>query len=277
MISFQNGVSNVDLLKAGAAQGECAARHRPVQRRRSRQWPLAQGRRRQSDGRGSCRSRATSPRGSATGPAGSTLSDDMVGVAWGKLLINLNNAVNALSGKTLLEELSDRNYRRVFAAAQIEALDILKAAGIEPAGGRTDPAPADAARDRRARFRLPPDGAEAPEDRRQCPLLHGRRFRGEADHRDRLSERRGGEARPQASASRRRSTRRSSSWSSRPRPESSGNGARATCAPMSSSAIRGRRSSAIEPCFANLEGRGGRFRAFDSRPLRAAPRPRGYL
>ena len=63
------------------------------------------------------------------------LSDDMVGVAWGKLLINLNNAVNALSGKTLLEELADRNYRRVFAAAQIEALEILKAAGIEPAAG----------------------------------------------------------------------------------------------------------------------------------------------
>ncbi len=63
------------------------------------------------------------------------LSADMIGVAWGKLLINLNNAVNALSGKTLLEELSDRNYRRVFAAAQIEALEILKAAGIEPAAG----------------------------------------------------------------------------------------------------------------------------------------------
>ena len=37
--------------------------------------------------------------------------------------------------KTLLEELSDRNYRRVFAAAQIEALSILKTAGIEPAAG----------------------------------------------------------------------------------------------------------------------------------------------
>lgn len=61
------------------------------------------------------------------------LSDDMVGVAWGKLLINLNNAVNALSGKPLLEQLSERDYRRVFAASQIEALEILKAAGIEPA------------------------------------------------------------------------------------------------------------------------------------------------
>jgi 2-dehydropantoate 2-reductase len=59
----------------------------------------------------------------------------MAAVAWGKLLVNLNNAVNALSGKTLLEQLSDRNYRRVVAAAQIEALEILKAAGIEPAGG----------------------------------------------------------------------------------------------------------------------------------------------
>jgi 2-dehydropantoate 2-reductase len=57
----------------------------------------------------------------------------MRGVAWGKLLINLNNAINALSGRPLLEQLSDRNYRRVFAASQIEALEILEAAGIEPA------------------------------------------------------------------------------------------------------------------------------------------------
>ena len=35
------------------------------------------------------------------GPAALTLSDDMLGLAWGKLLINLNNAVNALSGLTL--------------------------------------------------------------------------------------------------------------------------------------------------------------------------------
>lgn len=61
------------------------------------------------------------------------LSDDMTGVAWGKLLINLNNAVNALSGRTLLEQLSSRDYRRVVAASQVEALEILKAAGIRPA------------------------------------------------------------------------------------------------------------------------------------------------
>ena len=45
------------------------------------------------------------------------LSDDMLGIAWGKLLINLNNAVNALSGRTLLEQLRERDYRRVVAAS----------------------------------------------------------------------------------------------------------------------------------------------------------------
>ena len=67
------------------------------------------------------------------GPASLRLADDMVGIAWGKLLINLNNAVNALSGRTLLEQLRERDYRRVVAASIIEALDLLKAAGIEPA------------------------------------------------------------------------------------------------------------------------------------------------
>jgi len=61
------------------------------------------------------------------------LSGDMTGLAWGKLLINLNNAVNALSGKTLLEQLGTRDYRRVVAASQREALAMLAAAGIAPA------------------------------------------------------------------------------------------------------------------------------------------------
>ena len=61
------------------------------------------------------------------------LTDDMASVAWSKLLINLNNAVNALSGKPLLEQLKDRDYRRVVAASQDEALLAMKLAGIEPA------------------------------------------------------------------------------------------------------------------------------------------------
>ncbi|HYE27913.1 MAG TPA: 2-dehydropantoate 2-reductase [Allosphingosinicella sp.] len=66
-------------------------------------------------------------------PARLRLSSDMPAVAWGKLLINLNNAVNALSGRTLLEQLRERDFRRVVAASIVEALGLLDAAGIEPA------------------------------------------------------------------------------------------------------------------------------------------------
>lgn len=61
------------------------------------------------------------------------LVDDMESVAWGKLLLNLNNAINALCGLTILEELKQRDYRRVFAAAIVETLDLLDRAGIRPA------------------------------------------------------------------------------------------------------------------------------------------------
>jgi 2-dehydropantoate 2-reductase len=67
------------------------------------------------------------------GPAKLTLHANMPGLAWGKLLINLNNAVNALSGRTLLDQLKERDYRRIVAASIVEALDVLAAAGIEPA------------------------------------------------------------------------------------------------------------------------------------------------
>jgi 2-dehydropantoate 2-reductase len=67
------------------------------------------------------------------GPASLRLSGDMLGLAWGKLIINLNNAVNALSGRTLIEQLGNRDYRRVVAASMREGLDLLDRAGIDPA------------------------------------------------------------------------------------------------------------------------------------------------
>ncbi|MGH8494299.1 MAG: 2-dehydropantoate 2-reductase [Moraxellaceae bacterium] len=51
---------------------------------------------------------------------------DMKAVQWAKLLLNLNNAVNALSGLPLKTELEQRDYRRVLAAAQEEALSLLR-------------------------------------------------------------------------------------------------------------------------------------------------------
>jgi 2-dehydropantoate 2-reductase len=67
------------------------------------------------------------------GPAALRLSGDMLGLAWGKLLINLNNAVNALSGRPLLDQLRERDYRRVVAASQREGLRLLSRADIRPA------------------------------------------------------------------------------------------------------------------------------------------------
>ncbi|MFM9925418.1 2-dehydropantoate 2-reductase [Variovorax sp. H27-G14] len=54
-------------------------------------------------------------------------------IQWGKLIFNLNNAVNALSGKPLRTQLTDRGYRLVLAAVVEEALDALEVAGIQPA------------------------------------------------------------------------------------------------------------------------------------------------
>jgi 2-dehydropantoate 2-reductase len=58
---------------------------------------------------------------------------DMQSVLWAKLLLNLNNAINALSNLPLKEELSQRAYRRCLALAQAEALRLLDLAGIKPA------------------------------------------------------------------------------------------------------------------------------------------------
>ena len=57
---------------------------------------------------------------------------DLKPVQWGKLLLNLNNPVNALSGLPLLAQLLDAGHRRQFAGVVNEALGVLKVAGIEP-------------------------------------------------------------------------------------------------------------------------------------------------
>jgi 2-dehydropantoate 2-reductase len=51
---------------------------------------------------------------------------------WGKLLVNLGNAVNALSGLPIRAMLADRGHRRVMAALVEEGLSALQRAGIRP-------------------------------------------------------------------------------------------------------------------------------------------------
>jgi 2-dehydropantoate 2-reductase len=65
---------------------------------------------------------------------------DMDAVLWAKLILNLNNPINALSGLPLKAELSQRAYRRCVAAAQREALVVGQRAGRTAA--RLTPLPA---------------------------------------------------------------------------------------------------------------------------------------
>ena len=45
---------------------------------------------------------------------------DIAGVQWGKLLVNLNNALNALSDLPLRKQLAQRGWRRLFADQMAE-------------------------------------------------------------------------------------------------------------------------------------------------------------
>ena len=132
VLSFQNGVSNADTLRAQLRRFEVIQGVVPFNIAH-----LGRGRFHKGTSGDLIAGEADATRrlGAAVGkgPARLTLAKEMKGVAWGKLLINLNNAVNALSGETLLEQLGKRDYRRVVAASMVEALDILKAAKIEPA------------------------------------------------------------------------------------------------------------------------------------------------
>ncbi|MGD0846712.1 2-dehydropantoate 2-reductase [Bradyrhizobium sp.] len=57
---------------------------------------------------------------------------DIAGVQWGKLLVNLNNALNALADLPLREQLAQRAWRRLFADQIAEGLAAIKAEGIRP-------------------------------------------------------------------------------------------------------------------------------------------------
>ncbi len=57
---------------------------------------------------------------------------DITGVQWGKLLVNLNNALNALSNLPLRQQLEKRAWRRLLAGQITEALKVLAAANIKP-------------------------------------------------------------------------------------------------------------------------------------------------
>ncbi|MEP3889212.1 MAG: 2-dehydropantoate 2-reductase [Hellea sp.] len=67
------------------------------------------------------------------------ISENILAVQWGKLLVNLNNALNTLTGGTLREGLLQRDYRKSLALVVEEGLGVARGTGIEPAAfGKAD-------------------------------------------------------------------------------------------------------------------------------------------
>jgi 2-dehydropantoate 2-reductase len=67
-------------------------------------------------------------------------SGNIDGVQWGKLLVNLNNALNALGGVPLRQQLAQRSWRRLFADQMAEGLAAIRAEGIRPVSPTPIPA-----------------------------------------------------------------------------------------------------------------------------------------
>src|SRR4029077_16662036 len=59
-------------------------------------------------------------------------TDNIDGVQWGKLIVNLNNALVALGDMPLRQQLAQRAWRRLFADQMVEGLAVIKAEGIKP-------------------------------------------------------------------------------------------------------------------------------------------------
>ncbi len=125
---------------------------------------------------------------------------DIEGVQWGKLIVNLNNALNALSDIPLRQQLAQRAWRRLFADQMAEGLAAIKAEGIRPVSPTPIPPswmpPL---------LRLPDaifgDAAGADdEDRSRGALLDVGGFAARPPHRDRLPAGRHHRDRPPARA-----------------------------------------------------------------------------
>jgi 2-dehydropantoate 2-reductase len=133
VISFQNGVHNTADLRAALPHCRVLAGMIPFN---VTQPTLAHFHQGSSGALMVERSSALTPALlAAFGASGLALQqcDDMQAVLWAKLLINLNNPLNALSGLPLREELAKRAWRQCLALLQQEGLHVLQAAGIRPA------------------------------------------------------------------------------------------------------------------------------------------------
>lgn len=139
VISFQNGLHHADTLRDALPQATVLAGMVPFNVIERGPGAFHQG---SAGALAADASSALQPFVGAFARAGLPLSlhRDMRAMQWAKLLLNLNNAVNALANLSLRDELAQRAYRRCVALAQREALHWLARAAIRPA--RLTPLPA---------------------------------------------------------------------------------------------------------------------------------------
>ncbi|MBL8297702.1 MAG: 2-dehydropantoate 2-reductase [Rhodanobacteraceae bacterium] len=132
VLSLQNGIGNADTLRAALATQTVLAGMVPFNVVQRGEGAFHQG----TEGALEVeRHPSLAAFAAAFERAGLPLQqrDDLRPVQWAKLLLNLNNPINALSDLPLKTQLSQRAYRRCLALAQREGLALLAMAGIQPA------------------------------------------------------------------------------------------------------------------------------------------------
>lgn len=132
VVSFQNGVENVTRIQAAATQVEALAGMVPYNVVMKTDAHVHRATAGKLQLQSSEKSAAIAARFIAAGIKIS-VTNDMKNVQWGKLLLNLNNPINALSNVPLPDELLDRNFRVVLSTLQREAISAMACESITPA------------------------------------------------------------------------------------------------------------------------------------------------
>ncbi|WP_192178184.1 2-dehydropantoate 2-reductase [Mesorhizobium amorphae] len=134
VVSLQNGVDNADRLRAGLAGQQVLAGMVPFNVVQSSDGDVPLRVHRASEGKVMIED-GVAGLAELLAVEGLTVETrgDMTAVLWGKLLMNLNNALVALSNLPLATELADRRWRLILAGQIGEALAAMKACGIKPA------------------------------------------------------------------------------------------------------------------------------------------------
>jgi len=133
IVSLQNGLRNVERLRAALPGWDVRAGMVPFNIAVAAPGVVRRG------SKGDLRIASGAPSGARSGTAhlltvdGLTTHehDDLTGVMWSKLLLNLNNALDALAGLTVHAQLSNPAWRRLFAACVDEGIAEAKAAGVK--------------------------------------------------------------------------------------------------------------------------------------------------